>query len=362
MAKSTLDARLDNLGLPEALANKLIALQQSEMFPYFDEAGINAIILLIKHMLETGYSTQKIEKILFNPTKPNLEEIGTFRARHQEIYKEMSVGLAREIDSSVEQFFAITSSMYAGKSTLAAEVCSQLRIQGYRVITMVPHFMSDDGNATFVTLRGREVQDDDVIGNDGFARIDAIAYDHSVYEEIIRSMNISLSEKVIIHFDEFSFLPADCLLEFIQYITVNHPNVKVLFVGLDKNALGQELDGYTAVKSSVTSEFACRSFVPNTLESVDTNTEPTGTFTSRYVVLPDGTMVLDCGFLPVVVPKEFSRLVYYTPANQSEHMYTILTIMEELEILSAIVAPNDAQREQRERLFSELQLATAVES
>ena len=48
-----------------------------------------------------------------------------------------------------------------------------------------------------------------------------------------------------------------------------------MFVGLNKNALGQELEGYTAIRESVAAEFTCKSFVPNQIETVNESTMPT---------------------------------------------------------------------------------------
>lgn len=354
---------LQDINIPAIIATKLNALHQSEYFSELDKSGVMAIEKIIIYALEVGWTVEQIDRFLFNPVIPNSHQINIFRTRHQSIYREQAVSLANEVDQSLEQFFAITSSMYAGKSTLAAEVCEQLSEKGYRVIAMVPHFMSDEENANFITLRGREVKDGDEIGKDGFTRINAVSYNHDNYKELIESFGINRTDKVVIHFDEFSFLPAECILEFIHYITVNYSNVKVLFVGLDKNALGAELAGYSAIKQTVAAEFACKSFVPNSIDLVDENTEPTGTYTSRYLVLPDGVTVLDCGFLPVAVPKEFAKLVHYTPANKDTHMHTVLSLIEQYELLESIVNPTVEQVEQRDSLFNRLKMISlAVES
>lgn len=54
--------------------------------------------------------------------------------------------------------------------------------------------------------------------------------------------------------------------------------------------------------------FSCQSFVPAP-ESNEESTElmPTGTYSTRYLILPDGTTVTDCGFLPIVVEKEWQN-------------------------------------------------------
>lgn len=358
----TLDL-LKDLDIPSIITHKLNSLRQSEYFSSLDQSGIRAVERIIVFALEAGWNEEQIDRFLFNPVIPSQEQINIFRTQHQNIYREQAISLANQVDESIEQFFAITSSMYAGKSTLAAEVCEQLSEKGYRVIAMVPHFMSDEENANFITLRGREVKDGDDVGKDGFTRINAVPYNHDNYQQLIDSFGIKPTDKVVIHFDEFSFLPSECILEFIHYVTVNYSNVKILFVGLDKNALGAELAGYVAIKETVAAEFACKSFVPNSIDSSSEIVEPTGTYTSRYLVLPDGVTVLDCGFLPVAVPKEFAQLVHYTPANEEQHMHTILNLIEQFELLDSIVNPTDAQQELRESLFNRLKMISlAIES
>lgn len=348
---------LEGLEIPPLLLEKITQLEESEYFEFFDAAGLMALMSIIRYGIEDDWPVEIIDRLLFSPIVPSIEHIETFRQTHHAMYAEQSISMAETVHQSTEQFFTISSSMYAGKSTLASEVCGRLANLGYRVVPMVPFFMSDENNANHITLRGRPVQEGDKIGKDGFAQIEAIAYNPASFEEIIEGLGIKRDEKVVIHFDEFSFLPSEDILNFIQYITINYSNVKVLFVGLNTNALGVELAGYTAARQYVTEEFVCKSFVPNAIEAVDDTTMPTGTYTSRYVLLPNGLKVLDCGFLPIVVPKEFSNLVHYTPANYFQHMYEILKGIGQHELLDQVVNPNEAQSGIRQTLFDRLKPA-----
>lgn len=342
--------RLELLEIPENIQRHLQALTQSEYFQYLDTNGFEALLVILTYTLANNWPSEEIERLLFNPIKPNKQQIDLYRQRHHEIYSEQSVGLSQIIDNSSDQFFAITSSMYAGKSTLASEVCKRLEDKGYRVITMVPFFMGD-----FITIRGRECTSDDEVGEDGFARISAVQYNPETYEELFRELNISKEDKVILHFDEFSFLPPEAILQFIEYIKLEYPNIKVIFVGLNKDLLGKDLDGYLAIKGSVKEEFSCQSFVPAP-ESNEEPTElmPTGTYSTRYLILPDGTTVMDCGFLPIVVEKEWAELVYYTPSTEERHVNTMLQITGQGHLLQALLNPSFSQIQLREQLFDSL--------
>jgi len=353
-ADSLFDVELVNLEIPTPIKQRLDDLRNSEYFEFFDPAGFTALCRLIGYAIRNGWSNEHMIKFFFNPIIPSTAHIDIFRRRHQQMYREQSNELANIVDNSPEQFFAISSSMYAGKSTLAVEVCEQLAAIGYKVIPLVPFFMSDEDNANFITLRGREAREGDIVGNDGFTRIKAFPYNPDNYIDLIESLGINDDEKTVIHFDEFSFLSEQSILDFVQYLTVNYSNVKVLFVGLNRNALGSELPGYTAILPYVSNEFLCKSFVPNAIDIVDDSTEPTGTYTSRYVVLPGGLTVLDCGFLPIAVPKEYSELVHYTPSNESQHMYVILKQMGSAAILETVVNPNESQLALRNALFDKL--------
>lgn len=340
--------RLSGLNLPQSIKNKLDSIVNSEYFPLLDSSGFDSIIRIIEIAIEEGWQEEEINELLFSPSRPSNLQISAFRKRHQEIYSQESIHLAEEISSSSSQFFAISSCMYAGKSTLAAEVCRRLEGKGYRVITMVPFFMGD-----FITIRGRECTADDEVGEDGFARITAVQYNPETYQHFFESLCIDREEPTVIHFDEYSFLPSDAIIQFIEFIKQNYPNVKVIFVGLNKNLLGQDLEGYTAVQGVVSQEFSCKSFVPSlATETSDLSSiTPTGTFTARYLILPDGTTILDCGFLPIVVEKELSQLVYYTPTECNRHLYTLLDNERNQELLNRVINPDDTQQYKREQLL-----------
>lgn len=367
----TLDSIFASREIPPSIRIKIEELRSSEYFNLFDSSGYQALLSIILYALENGWTEEQINKLLFNPVKPSKDQVEIFRQRHEAIYAQQALGLAQDVDQSVGQFFSITSAMYAGKSTLAAEVCSNLSELGYRVIPIVPSFMvesdeedeeSGDSNGivekkAFITLRGRKEREGEIVGPDGFTRIEALPYSTENYLAFFESLNISPTDKVVIHFDEFSFMGTEDILLFRNYVQQNYPNVKVLFVGLNKNALGQDLAGYLAVQNNVEREIPCRSFVPNILQDIDELCEPTGTYTSRYVVLPSGMHVLDCGFLPVVVTKEFARLVYYTPSNMEHHMHYILQQIDQDALLDSIVNPSEDQQSIRSNLFHTLRSA-----
>jgi thymidine kinase len=346
---------LNAVELPAEVTLRLTRLESDRLFELFDKGGFAALKKMIAFALQSGWSENEIIKFFFEPIKPDSNSIESFRNRHQQIYYQQAIDLANQINNSTTQFFIISSSMYAGKSTLAAEVCDQLRPQGYRVIPMVPFFMSDDGQASHITLRGRETRVGDAVGRDGFTQIKALCYYPAQIESIFQQLNIARDEKVVIHFDEFSFLDSGSIGVFVEYVTQNYPNIKVLFVGLNRNALGAQLPGYIAAKNTDNIEVTCKSFVPNSIDSQSQDL-PTGTFTSRYVILPNGVSVLDCGFLPVAVPKEFASLVYYTPSNSDRHFHNMLIQMQEDTLLSGIVEPNASQLDIRKALFEELKL------
>jgi len=383
LPKLTLDSLLAGVEIPLQIQSKLDELTSSEYFPLMDPSGYHAILNIIAYALKNNWTIDQINTFLFNPVKPTREQLDIFRTRHEQIYAEQAIGMAREVDELDDQFFSISSSMYAGKSTLAAEVCSNLAQIGYRVIPIVPDFMveveedQDDEAGTaqlenpeastrkkkpgFITLRGKTVKPGDTVGNDGFTRIEALAYTAADCEIFFNSLNIQPNEKIVIHFDEYSFMGPEDVLYFRNYVQQKYPNIKVLFVGLNKNALGKELEGYAAIKESVATEMVCRSFVPNILENIDDQCEPTGTHTSRYVVLPNGFHVLDCGFLPVVVPKEFAQIVYYTPSNAEHHMYNILLECGQVNLLNQVVSPDENQDMTRVNLFHALRSTQVIQ-
>lgn len=338
--------RLEALGVPSSILDKVNLIIESDYFPFLDQYAFSALCEMIIFATENGWSENEILNILFNPVKPSRSDIETFRSRHRDIYREKGKEIATRMHEGAERLFTISSSMYAGKSTLAVEVTSELGRRGYKVITMVPDFMGD-----FVTIRGH--QNGAVVGADGFVRIPAIQYSHDRFTEIIQSFGIAKDEKAVIHFDEFSFLPYVCIKEFIEYILEYYPNVKILFVGLNKNALGLDLAGYNAAVEEGSIGFKCFSFVPNEIDIVDDSIEPTGTFTHRYLVFPDGLTMLDCGFLPVVVPKELG-VVYYTPSTEAKHFSTILTRRSRLDLLQRITHPNNGDVTLRDGLLSQL--------
>lgn len=81
---------------------------------------------------------------------------------------------------------------------------------------------------------------------------------------------------------------------------------------------------------------------------------PTGTYSTRYLILPDGTTVTDCGFLRIVVEKEWAELVYYTPSTEERHVNTMLQITGQRHLLQALLNPSFSQIQLREQLFESL--------
>ncbi len=302
--------------LPKSIQEKL---QQLILNPWLDRAGLTALIKFAVYLSGKNISENEINRILFNPTIPSQDDISQYRIRHTKLYSVKAPQIAREITRNDQKVFCITSGMYAGKSTLAGEVCKRLEQQGIHVVRAVPHFMGKH-----ITQRGKVPGEDDTTGADGFVTTDALPLDPGNPDEFFNQANIPTDKLSVIYLDEFSFLDPESLRAFISRVQTAYPLAKFLLVGLNTNTFGKPLEGYEAALKYNPELIQCNSFVPGE-ETTEVNGEkiPTGTMTIRYLRLPDGSMVLDTGFLPVVVPKE-AGVALYAPANAQFHPFNVL--------------------------------------
>lgn len=316
--------------VPASIQEKLESLLQN---PWLDRAGLTALIKFAVHLNAQKISENEIFRILFSPIIPSQDDISEYRKRHTELYSARAPQIVQEITKSKQNFFCITSGMYAGKSTLAGEVCKGLEKSGIHVVRAVPHFMGKH-----ITQRGKVPGENDKTGVDGFVTTDALPLDPNNLNEFFNQANIPADKLSVIYLDEFSFLDPASLRAFINRVRVAYPFAKFLLVGLNTNTFGKPLEGYEAALEYNPSLIQCNSFVPGE-ETTEVNGKkiPTGTMTIRYLRLPDGSMVLDTGFLPVVVPKE-AGVVLYAPANAVFHPFNVL--QEEQGLVEGMVNPD----------------------
>lgn len=330
--------------VPASIQEKLESLLQN---PWLDRAGLTALIKFAAQINAQKISENEILRILFNPTIPSSNDISEYRRRHTELYSARAPQIVQEITKSNQKFFCITSGMYAGKSTLAGEVCKGLEQSGIHVVRAVPHFMGKH-----ITQRGKVPCENDKTGVDGFVTTDALPLDPNNLEEFFNQANIPSDKPSVIYLDEFSFLDPASLRAFISRVQADYPLVKFLLVGLNTNTFGKPLEGYEAALGYNPNLIQCNSFVPGE-EVIEENGEkiPTGTMTIRYLRLPDGSMVLDTGFLPVVVPKEAGAALY-APANPKFHPLNVLA--EERALVEIMINPVEESKRMRQECLQAL--------
>jgi hypothetical protein len=127
---------------------------------------------------------------------------------------------------------------------------------------------------------------------------------------IEHNFDISENGKRVILLDEFSFLPFPIVENFIN--KCKERNIKVILTGLNSNYLGQPLDTFQKARELIDVEEECYSFIPGQRFE-----EPIGTSTVRYVRI-NGQWVFDMGILPLVVSKEKTDIVHYSPATYEQ--------------------------------------------
>jgi len=113
------------------------------------------------------------------------------------------------------------------------------------------------------------------------------------------------NRKHVISIDEASFVREEIMDEFLRRL--DDAGHQVIMVGLAHDSKGLPLEGMTALKQKVNEyeqaiDVECFAFTPGQ-NLDDPNLIPNGNRTIRYIVLPNGNMVLDIFGLPLVVDK-----------------------------------------------------------
>jgi thymidine kinase len=250
------------------------------------ELSVDPIILDAYEYLE---NTQP-EILVLNDedVSPSSEQLSHFTAFHSHAYMEK----ARELSENSWEVLAVGSGMYGGKSTLSFYLLDFLEQKGYKPLVSIADVMGED----YVTGRS-------YTGPGNVVRMaERIGIEHN--------FDISENGKRVILLDEFSFLPFPIVENFIN--KCKERNIKVILTGLNSNYLGQPLDTFQKARELIDVEEECYSFIPGQRFE-----EPIGTSTVRYVRI-NGQWVFDMGILPLVVSKEKTDIVHYSPATYEQ--------------------------------------------
>ena len=281
-------------------------------------------ILKIYSILESDYS-EILYKENFSLPK---EKLDYYTKRHYEIYFEKSDKLLK----SLPQCLILSSGMFGGKTTLSFLLCEKLEKEGKKVEMLIADVVGED----YITARSYR----------GSKRKPAKRFGHLTnYEKTIE--NLSESKVDVILLDEFSFLDSK-IVEDLQEMCLQNKKTLIL-TGLSSSYLGKPLSAFE--KNSKILQNAqveeCFSFVPGFCEE-----KPLGRNTIRYLKI-SGKWVLDFGLFPLVVSKEKTYIVRYSPAMYEHTAVSILK--NEKELLNSILCPSRERTLKQKSLFKKLE-------
>ena len=281
-------------------------------------------ILKIYSILESDYS-EILYKENFSLPK---EKLDYYTKRHYEIYFEKSDQLLKDLP----QCLILSSGMFGGKTTLSFLLCEKLEKEGKKVEMLIADVVGED----YITARSYR----------GSKRKPAKRFGHLTnYEKTIE--NLSESKVDVILLDEFSFLDTK-IVEDLQEMCLQNKKTLIL-TGLSSSYLGKPLSAFE--KNSKILQNAqveeCFSFVPGFCEE-----KPLGRNTIRYLKI-NGKWVLDFGLFPLVVSKEKTYIVRYSPAMYEHTAVSILK--NEKELLNSILCPSGERTLKQKSLFKKLE-------
>lgn len=281
-------------------------------------------ILEIYSILEKDYS-EVLYRENFDVSK---EKLDYYTQRHCEIYSKKS----EEIFENFPRCLILSSGMFGGKTTLSFLLCEKFEREGKRVEMLIADVVGED----YITARSYR----------GSQKKSAKRFGHlTEYKKTIE--NLSESEVDVILLDEFSFLDVKIIEDLQEMCFAN--DKKLILTGLSSSYLGKLLpafeEGSKILKNAQIEE--CFSFVPGFCEQ-----EPLGRNTVRYLRI-NNNWVLDFGLLPLVISKEKTHIVHYTPAMYEHTAVSILKGNEEL--LDSILCPSKKMVLKQNLLFGKLE-------
>lgn len=230
---------------------------------------------------------------ILHPTDKEItkEETAEFAQKHLDIYTTQAEEIVR---FGLPPSLIIGSCMYGGKSTLSFLILDQLKERGHKTEILIADVMGEP----HVTARSYPSK--------GKIR-EARRYGEST-NPMQMIQEIAKSDTEVILLDEFSFLNPH-LVEMLQSMCIR-TGKHIILTGLNTNYLGQPLPAFRRNSEILkrSENIQCFSFVKGYCEK-----EPKGTNTIRYVKI-GGEWIYDAGILPLVVSKEHSEIVHYSPA------------------------------------------------
>lgn len=318
------------------LYSALNLLFNYENFELLNPEGVEAILYLVKEAYNQN-ELDKIYNLLFNPQIASKEDVDRFRVGHEEIYSYAALELIEtlRVPGSVLQ---LESGMYGGKSTLAEIITDLLVQEGYKSFTLVPDFMEEE----IVTIRGKS----GVNGKNH--EIPAIQVGEN-WPEVLRMIENSANDnKVVVHFDEYSFMSAEMVDRILTDLVSR--GYRVILAGLDTDFMGRKLEGFSiGEKFAQGNMYTCNSYVFEQTRARELGS-PQGRMTTRHIKI-NNNWVIDL-FAPVVIPKGRSY-ARYTPGRIIDHIQSLLSSNPLL--LGKLINPDSEILEKQMKLYQILE-------
>lgn len=323
----------------------LETIKNFEHFDLLNPYGLQAISAIIIDAIDSDTSDlDRIYQLLFDPQIASQESIEKFRKWHKGRHLVNAPPFANALFNVPGQIVLLKSGMYGGKSTLADIICSNLEAVEFKRFSLVPDVMDEN----LVTMRGKKGY-----GESRDHQREAIKIGENNWQQVISQIEQEMSleddpTEAIIHFDEYSFLPAKLVQEIVK--TFRNKGYRILLAGLDTDYLGRQLPAYEALSRSARYTYSCMSYIH---DQDGMSPEPEGSMTIRHIMI-DGQWILDLGFAKLVIPKGRSYALY-TPGRIEDHIISLLSDHELL--LNSIHNPNKSQITNQENLIAELDKA-----
>lgn len=237
---------------------------------------------------------------LRNPSELDSGQLSYLSNRHYEYYKDEIDGLVNDYDSWNCLIFR--SGMYGGKTSFVFSLLDRLK-QSKDIDNTI--LVADVMRDTNITGRG-------YIGKE--KKRNALQFGLEDFPNIEKVDGLVKSSKDVIILDEYTFLDTKVVNWLVDSCKRN--SKKLILLGLDTNAFGQELPIFEDSKfKSLTKEKTSRVVECNSYVHVE-DEKPKGVGSIRYFKIPNTNDVwaLDLCILPLVISKELVNIIKYYPS------------------------------------------------
>lgn len=254
------------------------------------------------------------------------EKLKYYASKHLELYSEKAQEICNELPPSL----VLSSGMFGGKTTFSFLILENLLKQGQNVEVLIADVMNED------CVTARSFQQKNACEAKRFGHL-------SDYEKTIEELSQNGVDCIFL--DEFSFLDVKVVEDLQEMCLVEKKNL--VLTGLNANYLGQPLPAFYEGSKIISNSKVerCYSFIMDRCEE-----KPEGTHTIRYCKI-GGEWILDVGLLPLVVSKERTDIIKYTPGVYDDT--AIYLLKDEPKLLESVLNPSfEKVKKQESNLIS----------